>query len=91
VLIALGFELRELIRSKDALGILHELGLRCVRAPCFVVFGHRRFHLRLLICCQVETGERGRTGHFPFVPSLFRAIAMFTCEHCSRCECARRH
>ena len=91
VLIALRFKLRELIRSKDALGILHELGLRCVRAPRLVVFGHRRFHLRLLICRQVETRKRGRTGHFPFVPSLLRAIAMFTREHCSRCECACRH
>lgn len=91
VLVALRFEFRELVRSKDALGLLHELGLRCVRAPRFVVLGHRRFHLRLLICCQVETREGGRTGHFSFVPSLVRAIAMFTREHCSRCECARRH
>jgi len=91
VLIALRFELRELIRSKNAFGILHELGLRCVRAPRFVVFGHRRFHLRLLICCQVETGKRGRASHLPFVPSLLRAIAMFAREHCSRCESARRH
>lgn len=91
MLVALRLELRELIGSEDALGILHELSLRRVRAPCFVVFGHRRFHLRLLICCQVETRKRGRAGHFSFVPSLMRAIAMFTREHCSRCECARRH
>ena len=91
VLVALRLELRELIRSKDALGILHELGLRCVRAPRLVVLGHRRFHFRLLICCQVETRKRGRAGHLSFVPSLLRAIAMFAREHCSRCECARRH
>ena len=91
MLVALRLELRELVRSKDAFGILHELGLRCVCAPYFVVFGHRRFQLRLLICCQVETRKRGRAGHLPFVPSLLRAIAVFTREHCSRCECARRH
>ena len=59
--------------------------------PRFVVFGHRRFHLRLLIWGQVETRKRGLAGHLPFVPSLLCAIAMFTREHCSRCECARRH
>ena len=91
LLAALRFELCELIRSEDALGLLHELGLGCFRAPRFVVFGHRRFHLRLLICCQVESRKRGRAGHLLFVPSLLRAIAMFTREHCSRCECARRH
>ena len=91
VLIALGFEFRELLRSKDAFGLLHELGLRCFRAPRFVVFGHRRFHLRLLVCRQVETRKRGRAGHLPFVSSLLRAIAMFAREHCSRCESARRH
>ena len=89
--VALRFELRELLRSKDALGILHELGLGCFRAPRFVVFGQRRFHLRLLIWGQVESRERCRAGHLPFVPSLLRAIAMFTREHCSRCECARSH
>ena len=88
---ALRFELRVLLRSKDALGLFHELGLGCFRAPRFVVFGHRRFHLRLLICCQVESRKRGRAGHLPFVPSLLRAIAVFTREHCSRCECARSH
>jgi len=91
LLVALRFELRELLRSEDAFGILHELRLGCVRTPRFVVFGHRRFHLRFLIWCQVETRKRGRAGHLPFVPSLLRAIAMFTREHCSRCECSRRH
>ena len=91
LLVALRFELRELLRSEDALGILHELRLGCFRTPRFVVFGHRRFHLRFLICCQVETRKRGRAGHLPFVPSLLRAIAVFTREHRSRCECARRH
>ena len=88
---ALRFEFRELLRSKNALGILHELGLGCFRAPRFVVFGHRRIHLRFLFWGQVESGKRGRAGHLPFVPSLLRAIAMFTREHCFRCECARRH
>ena len=91
MLVALRFEFRELVRSEDAFGFLHELGLGRFRAPRFVVFGHRRFHLRLLICCQVESRKRGRAGHLPFGPSLLRAIAMFTREHCSRCECARRH
>ena len=91
VLIALRFKLRELLRSKDALGLLHEFCLGSVRTPRFVVFGHRRFHLGLLICCQVESRKRGRAGHFSFVPSLLRAIAMFTREHCSRCECACCH
>lgn len=90
-LFALRFELRELLRSKDALGILHELRFGCIRASRFVVFGHRRFHLGLLIWGQVESRERGRASHLPFVPSFLRAIAMFTREHCSRCECARRH
>ena len=91
LLTALRFELRELLRSEDALDVLHELRLACFRAPCFVVFGHRRFHLRLLFCGQVEIRKRGRAGHLPFVPSLLRAIAVFTREHCSRCECARRY
>ena len=91
LLVALRFELRELLRSKNAFCILHELGLGCFRAPRLVVFGHRRFHLRFLIWCQVETGKRGRAGHLPLVPSLLRAIAVFTREHRSRCECARRH
>jgi len=91
VLVALRFELRELLRSKDPFGILHELRLGCVGATRFVMLGHRRFHLRFLICCQVETRKRGRTSHFSFVPSLLRAIAMFAREHCSRCECACRH
>ena len=91
VLIALRFELRVLIRSQDALGVLHKLRLAGIRAPRLVVFGHQRIHLRLLICCQVESRKSGRTGHLPFVPSLFRAIAVFTREHCSRCKCARRH
>jgi len=90
-LIALRFELRELLRSENALGIFHELGLGRSRAPRFVVFGHRRFHLRLLIWCEIESRERGRAGQLPFVPRLLRAIAVFTREHCSRCECARRH
>src|SRR6476469_10926733 len=83
-LLALRFELRELLRSKDAFGILHELRLGCVRTPRFVVFGQRCFHLRLLIWRQVETRKRGRAGHLPFVASLLRAIAVFTREHCSR-------
>jgi hypothetical protein len=91
LLAALRFELRELLRSKDAFSILHELRLGCVRTPRFVVFSHRRFHLRFLIWCQVETRKRGRAGHLPFVPSLLRAIAVFTREHRSRCECDRRH
>jgi len=90
-LVALRFELCELLWSKDALNILHELGLGCFGASRFVMFGHRRFHLRLLICCQVETRKRDRAGHFFFVPSLLCAIAVFTREHCSRCECARRY
>ena len=91
VLIALCFKLRELLRSKDALGLLHEFCLGSVRTPRFVVFGHRRFHLGLLICCQVESRKRGRAGHLSFVPSLLGAIAMFTREHCSSCECACCH
>jgi len=91
LLVALRFELRELLRSEDAFGILHELRLGCVRTPRFVVFGHRRIHLRFLIWCQVETRKRGRAGHLPFVPSLLRAIAVFTREHRSRCECDRCH
>src|SRR4029077_5821350 len=51
-LLALRFELRELLWSKDAFGILHELRLGCIRTPRFVVFGQRRFHLRLLIWRQ---------------------------------------
>ena len=90
-LLALRFELRELLRSEDAFGILHELRLGCFRTPRFMVFGHRRFHLRLLIWRQIETRKRGRAGHLPFVSSLLRAIAMFTREHCSRCECSRCH
>ena len=85
MLVALRFEFRKLVRSEDAFGFLHELGLGRFRTPRFVVFGHRRFHL------QVESRKRGRAGHLPFVPSLLRAIAMFTREHCSRCECAGRH
>ena len=91
VLITFCFELRVLIRSEDAFSILHELRLAGVRTPRFVVFGHQRIHLRLLIWRQVETRKRGRAGHLPFVPSLRRAIAVFTREHRSRCECARRH
>jgi len=91
LLVALRFEFCELVRSQDALNILHELRLARISAPDFVMFGHRRFHLRLLIRCQVETRKRGRAGHLAFVPSLFRAIAVFPREHRSRCECARRH
>ena len=91
LLVALRFEFRELVGIQDALDVLHELRLAGFRAPGFVVFGYRRFHLRLLICRQVETRKRGHAGHLPFVPSLLRAIAMFTREHRSRCECARRH
>lgn len=54
-LLAFRFELRELLRGQDTFCLLHELGLGCLRAPRFVVFGHRRVHLRLLIWGQVET------------------------------------
>lgn len=90
-LFARRFELRELLWSKDALGLLHELGLVRFRTSRLVVFGHCRFHLGLLIRSEVEARKRYRAGHLSFVPSLLCAIAMFTREHRSRCECARRH
>ena len=91
LLVALRFELRELLRSQNALDILLELRFARFCAPGFLVRGQRRVHLRLLICCQVETRKRSRAGHVCFIPSLFRAIAVFTREHGSRCERARRH
>jgi hypothetical protein len=91
LLVALRFEFRELLRSQNALDILHELGFARFCTPGFVVVGHRRVQLRFLICCQVETRKRGHTGHVCFIPSLFRAIAVFTREHGSRCKRACCH
>jgi hypothetical protein len=91
LLVTLRFEFRELVWSQDAFDVFHELRLTRFRAPGFVVLGHRRFHLCLLICRQVETRKRGHTGHLAFVPRLLRAIAVFTREHRSRCEYTRHH
>ncbi len=89
--VAFRFELRELLLRQDALGFFHVLRLACFRAPGFLMLGHHRFHLRFLIRSQIETGQRHRTGGFCFVPNFLGAIAVFTREHCSRCEYTRHH
>jgi hypothetical protein len=75
-LLALGLELRVLILVQDFLGLVHVLGLARFGATGFLMFGHRRIHLRLLLGSKAQAGKRNLTRHFFLIPGLLCAITV---------------
>jgi len=56
-LLALGFELRVLLRRQDPFGCFHVFGLTGLVAARLVMLFNGSFHLCLLIGCQIETRQ----------------------------------
>ena len=52
-----GFELRVLLLGQDSFGLLHVLSFGRFGATGFLMLGHNRVHLRLLIRRKIEVGQ----------------------------------
>src|SRR5438874_1455313 len=90
-LLALGLELRVLVRSQDSFCRFHVFGLARVGATRLLMVGQSCVHLCLLIRREVEARQRNRTRHLRFVSNLLCAVAMFACEHRACRKQSRRY
>src|SRR6266516_1660061 len=91
LLLALGLELRVLLRSKGSFSCFHVFGLARVGATRLLMLRQSRVQLCLLIRREVEARQRNRTRHLRVVSNLLCAVAMFACEHRSCRKESRRY